>query len=173
MPEIVPNWHPIFVHFTIALYVVATALYALGQIAGGRSWAGVVVVAARINLWTGAALSILTVIAGIDAFFTVAHDASQTIFMIEHRRWAIATAVVWWFIAVFEAARAIQGKKANLAVAFALVVAIGPLAVTGWKGGELVYRNRIGIVATRMSPVDGIGERGGHPLPAPDRGGRS
>ena len=148
MPEIIPNWHPVFVHFTIALYVVATALYALGQMARGRNWAGVVVVAARINLWTGAALSILTVIAGINAFFTVAHDASQTMFMIDHRRWAIATAVIWWFIAALEAGRATQGKKAHLAVALALVAAIGPLAVTGWKGGELVYRNRIGVVAT-------------------------
>ncbi|MET4115572.1 putative membrane protein [Bradyrhizobium sp. JR1.5] len=148
MPEIIPNWHPVFVHFTIALYVVATALYGLGQIARGRSWAGVVVVAARINLWTGAALSILTVIAGINAFFTVAHDASQTIFMTDHRRWAIATAVIWWFIAVLEAGRTAQGKKAHLVIALALVAAIGPLAVTGWKGAELVYRNGIGIVAT-------------------------
>ncbi|WP_426615185.1 DUF2231 domain-containing protein [Bradyrhizobium sp. McL0616] len=156
MPEIIPNWHPIFVHFTIALYAVAAALYALAQIAGGRSWAGVVVAAARINLWTGAALSILTVIAGIDAFFTVHHDASQAVFMTDHRRWAIATAVIWWFIAVLEAARAFQGKKAHLAVAFLLVVAVAPLAVTGWKGGELVYRNRIGIVATRMTPANGV-----------------
>ncbi len=74
--------------------------------------------------------------------------ASQTIFMTDHRRWAIATAVIWWFIAVLEAGRTAQGKKAHLVIALALVAAIGPLAVTGWKGAELVYRNGIGIVAT-------------------------
>lgn len=29
MIEIIPNWHPIFVHFTVALFSVATGLYAL------------------------------------------------------------------------------------------------------------------------------------------------
>lgn len=151
MPEIIPNWHPVFVHFTIALYVVATALYVLGQVAGERSWARALIVGARINLWTGAALSILTVIAGINAFFTVAHNASQAVFMTDHRSWAIVTAVIWWFIAVLEAGRTVQGKKAHLAVALTLVAAMGPLAVTGWKGGELVYRNGIGIIATSGS----------------------
>ena len=26
LPEIIPNWHPIFVHFTIALFSIATLL---------------------------------------------------------------------------------------------------------------------------------------------------
>lgn len=26
LPEIIPNWHPIFVHFTIALFSISTLL---------------------------------------------------------------------------------------------------------------------------------------------------
>lgn len=154
MFEIIPNWHPIFVHFTIALYVMAAALYVPTQFARESGWANGALVAARINLWAGAVLSILTVIAGINAFFTVPHDASQEIFMAAHRRWAIATAVIWWFIAIMEAVRATQGKRAHLAVALALVAALGPLAVTGWKGGELVYRNGIGVTAIDAEQLD-------------------
>ena len=32
MIEILPNWHPIFVHFTVALLTVAVALYLLVRI---------------------------------------------------------------------------------------------------------------------------------------------
>ena len=154
MFEIVPNWHPIFVHFTIALYVMATALYAATLFGRESGWSNAALVAARINLWAGAALSVLTVIAGISAFFTVPHDAAQEIFMAAHRRWAIVTAAIWWFIAVMEAVRATQGKTAHLAVALALVAAVGPLAVTGWKGGELVYRNGIGVTAIEAEQLD-------------------
>ena len=30
MIEIIPNWHPILVHFTIGLLAISTALYAAG-----------------------------------------------------------------------------------------------------------------------------------------------
>lgn len=30
MIEIIPNWHPIFVHFTIALLTISTLLYVAG-----------------------------------------------------------------------------------------------------------------------------------------------
>ena len=32
MIEIIPNWHPIFVHFTVALLFVAVALYPLSYL---------------------------------------------------------------------------------------------------------------------------------------------
>ena len=34
MIEIVPNWHPILVHFTIALLTIATLLFTVTAIAG-------------------------------------------------------------------------------------------------------------------------------------------
>jgi uncharacterized membrane protein len=36
--EIIPNWHPIFVHFTVALFSTATGLFILGAVAGKREW---------------------------------------------------------------------------------------------------------------------------------------
>jgi uncharacterized membrane protein len=154
MPAIIPNWHPIFVHFTIALYVMAAVLYAVAQIAAGRDWASRVLFAARVNLWAGAVLSILTVAAGIHAFLTVSHEISQEPFMADHRRWAMATAIIWWLIAIWEAWRAIQGKRAGLIVGSALILALGPLVVTGWKGGELVSQNGIGVIAEDVEALD-------------------
>ena len=37
MIEIIPNWHPVFVHFTVALLSVAVALYLLVRILPGAS----------------------------------------------------------------------------------------------------------------------------------------
>lgn len=152
MFEVLPNWHPIFVHFTIALYATAAAFYALSTMAFNRPWAAGLLVAARSNLWAGAALSILTVVAGVRAFLTVAHDAPQEFLIVDHRRWAIATATIWWLIAAWEARRAVKKRQLSPIVTLVLVLALVPLIITGWKGGELVYRSGIGVIAAGGSP---------------------
>jgi uncharacterized membrane protein len=41
MIEIIPNWHPILVHFTIALLAIATLLFVVSAVAGrGRAMPG-------------------------------------------------------------------------------------------------------------------------------------
>ena len=49
MIEIIPNWHPILVHFTIGLLAISTALYAAGYALKKEN----LLIAARWNLWLG------------------------------------------------------------------------------------------------------------------------
>lgn len=70
MIEIIPNWHPILVHFTIGLLAISTALYAAGFALKKVS----LLITARWNLWLGALITIGTVAAGLYAYNTVAHD---------------------------------------------------------------------------------------------------
>jgi uncharacterized membrane protein len=144
MFEVLPNWHPILVHFSIALFVIAAALYLLTLIVGGR-WASSVAAAARINLWLGAVFTIATVVAGIEAFATVEHAPSQLPFMNDHRNWALITAAIWWLIAISEGWRAWWLKSPSYLLLAVMVLAAAALGVAGWKGGELVYRHGIGV----------------------------
>jgi uncharacterized membrane protein len=66
-----PNWHPVFVHFTIALYTTAALLFAVHVATAKISWSGVALTGARVNLWIGAAVTIVTVAAGIHAFLII------------------------------------------------------------------------------------------------------
>ncbi len=73
MPEIIPNWHPILVHFTVALLSLSVILFVAINFVGGtlrEQW----LIVARWSLWFGAAITLLTALAGLYAYNTVAHD---------------------------------------------------------------------------------------------------
>jgi len=147
MLNILPNWHPVFVHFSIALYVVTVGLYILSALPLVARWGAPILTAARINLWCGAVISLATIAAGIHASLTVPHDAAQLAHIAAHRGWALATMVIWWLIAFFEIRKARQSRSPRFLFIALLVLALVPLAITGWKGGELVYRDGIGVLA--------------------------
>ena len=97
-----PNWHPIFVHFTLALLIVATALYLLSHFISNSDLKNQLTLVARWNLWLGMGCTVLTVAAGWIAFYTVKHDAPLHLAMIEHRNWAMATFALIMGIAAWE-----------------------------------------------------------------------
>lgn len=144
--EILPNWHPVFVHFSVALLFTATALFVLGKLAPqSAAWRPACLSAARWNLALGVAITVGTVLAGWYAFSTVNHDGHSHLAMLSHRDWALATAAsflalgAWGFI----------GRKAEPHGLFVvgLVAASVLLSVTGYKGGELVFRHGLGVMA--------------------------
>ncbi|MBL4885747.1 MAG: hypothetical protein JKY95_14600, partial [Planctomycetaceae bacterium] len=69
--EIIPNWHPIFVHFTVGLLSISALFYLAGLVLRKPTF----LIVARWNLWVGGAITVATVLAGFYAYGTVAHDA--------------------------------------------------------------------------------------------------
>jgi uncharacterized membrane protein len=67
MIEIIPNWHPLLVHFTIALLTIATLLFLATAFAGRNRPVHGIETTANWNLWLGAGLTVLTVAAGLQA----------------------------------------------------------------------------------------------------------
>ena len=100
---------------------------------------------ARWNLALGVAITVGTVLAGWYAFNTINHDGHSHLAMLSHRQWALSTAAV--FIAL--GAWSLLGRKREPHALFVmgLVVASGLLLVTGYKGGELVFRHGLGVMA--------------------------
>ncbi len=129
---------------------LAAALLFAVQVAMAKSrWSSAALIAARVNLWLGAIVTIFTVAAGIQAFLSVPHSETQTAPMVDHRNWAIATAIVWWAAALWAGWSAWQNERVPYALTGLLVVSMIPLLVTGWKGAELVYRHGVGVVAAK------------------------
>ncbi len=99
MIEIIPNWHPIFVHFTLALFTMSFGFFGFTYITThlnivSRSFVNEFEIVARWCLWIGALIIIITVLTGLNAFNTVNHDEVSHIAMHTHRSWAIPTAVL-------------------------------------------------------------------------------
>ncbi len=154
--EIIPNWHPIFVHFSVALLSISALLYLAGLVLKKPHF----LIVARWNLWIGAGITIITVLAGFDAYNSIAHDGPLHAAMTDHKNWALTTASIFGLLAVWALFRHRGAKAVGVGFVALILVASGLLAVTGYKGGEVVYRHGGGVM--RMPEVSGDGGHGSH-----------
>ncbi len=155
MIEIIPNWHPVFVHFTVALFSIAVLFFILGTALPNHKWRDQWLTVAHWNLWVGAAISLLTATAGWFAFNSVNHDTPSHAAMIEHRNLALITLAMFLPIAVWSLARYRAGKPVQVVFLAALLVAQGLLVSTAWHGAELVYRHGLGVMSLPKKEGDG------------------
>ncbi|HAT1868129.1 TPA: DUF2231 domain-containing protein [Legionella pneumophila] len=154
MIEIIPNWHPIFVHFTVALFTVSVILYTVIYLASYSRWKRSLLVVefeivARWCLWLAALSAITTVSAGFYAFYTVKHGAMLHAAKVIHRNWALATASAIVLMAFWSIWRYIKGQKPTLTFLMALFIVQVLLLTTAWYGGELVYRYGYGVLPVK------------------------
>ena len=145
--EIIPNWHPVFVHFTVALLIVAAAIHLLSHFLPKGELANQLTIVARWNLWFGMGFTLLTVAAGWYAFYTVDHDAPSHIAMTEHRNWAMATFALLLGITGWEYYLSRRGRGKGWLFTGLLVIAAGLLLTTAWHGSGLVYRYGLGVMS--------------------------
>jgi uncharacterized membrane protein len=144
--EIIPNWHPIFVHFSIALLSVSSALLIIGKFAPQKYlWRNTVLTVSRWNLLIGAAISIATVLAGWYAYNTVNHDDHSHLAMTSHMKWALGTFSL--FVVVATWSLTMRKKEVGFLLMSFQLFATLMLLVTGFKGGELVYRHGLGVMS--------------------------
>lgn len=147
MIEIIPNWHPIFVHFTVALLSIAVLLSVATQFMSAGKLREQWQLVAQWNLWLGAGITVLTVVAGVVAYNSVAHDTPSHEAMTEHRNWALVTAALFIALAVWSWLRARAGQSMSSVLLIALLIGGGLLASTAWLGGEAVYRFGLGVMS--------------------------
>jgi uncharacterized membrane protein len=144
---ILPNWHPILVHFSIALLSVSVVLFVVSYFVKDDFVKHRYALVAAWNFRIGAVITIFTVLAGWYAYNTVGHNAPSHAAMTVHRNWALATfawlvlLTVWLFVL-----RRRDQQPTRFFVAGSVILLAG-LAVTGWHGGELVYRYGLGVLS--------------------------
>jgi uncharacterized membrane protein len=162
MIAIIPNWHPILVHFTIALLAIATLLFVVSAVAGrGRAMPGVEA-AANWNLWLGAALTALTIAAGLQAAGSVSHDDAAHLAMEDHKLWALSTAGLFMLLALWNALRVRRAQGVGIAFIALMLVALVGLAGTGLRGADLVFRHGLGVLSLPQVAGPSAGQSGGH-----------
>lgn len=145
--EVIPNWHPVVVHFTIALLLTAAALFVVGATFARQPLGPVVTLVARWNLALGVLTALVTLATGWQAYNTVTHDEPSHANMVVHLRWALGTAGLFAAVAIaawFDRRRAAGAGVLLLAL---LAAGSGALVITGWLGGENVYRYGLGVLS--------------------------
>ena len=154
MIEIIPNWHPLFVHFTVALFSLSILFFLIQRPLAETEIGDNFLLFARYSLWLGAVFSIATLIAGFDAYNTVNHDTPSHNAMTEHKNWALATLAVFFIAAIWWAIVNRVSEKASVAFLVLLLVGGGLLVATGHRGSQLVYQYGLG--------VESLPAKGGH-----------
>lgn len=169
MIEIVPNWHPVLVHFTIAPLLLSVAAFVGAALLPAKNdWRGQMVVFAHWNLRLGYLFALVTAWLGWLAYDSVAHDDAGHVAMTAHRDAAMLTVALFtpFFIASWFRQRI--GRGLGLVLAIAVLLPGAALVRTGWLGGEAVFRHGLGVerLPHNESPEPAVAVPAPTPAPA-------
>lgn len=150
MVEIIPNWHPVFVHFTVALLCVSGVLFVLSRVVTSWRLEDQWLATAYWLLWLGALISIGTVTAGWLASTTAGKDLVGPALeaMEEHRNLAFVTLIVIVIMAIWGAVQYIKEEAPSFVFIVCMLLTVGLVGSTAWHGAELVYRHGVGVEKT-------------------------
>lgn len=160
MIEIVPNWHPMFTHFTIGLLLTGSLLFLVGHFFRGYNAGTRITAAARWNLGIGAGFAVVTILTGYQAYFSVDHDTASHAAMTIHLKWAWAAFALFGFASLLAWRDRMRSAGAGALLSVVLLAASAALAVTGYLGGENVYRHGLGVM--RLPDSSGTGHDHAH-----------
>jgi uncharacterized membrane protein len=155
MIDIIPNTHPIFVHYTVALIPLAACCYFLGYVFYNRYIGKELALVGRWCLWFGALASIATVSAGFIAYYSVVHDTPSHFAMTIHRNWALVTFSTILFMAIWSMALYFRKKTAGWVFLSMMICTAILVTITAWLGAEVVYRYGIGVQSLPESTSTG------------------
>jgi uncharacterized membrane protein len=145
--SILPGWHPMVVHFPLALVVTGTTLLLAAKLLRQERYASVLATVGTWNLCLGAVGALVAIATGLAAVLHLNADvgvaAHQAISL--HLRWAISTTLVLVLLAVWRGAGSAQESRPSWIFLVVLLAATGALIVTGYRGGENVYRYGVGV----------------------------
>lgn len=141
----VPGWHPVVVHFPLALILVATPLLLAARLLRGDALASTAATVGTWNLCLGAFAALFALATGLGAVLDldVSVAARQAISL--HMKWAMFSTLALVLLAVWRGAGAAPGSRPSWVFILVLLAATAALAVTGYRGGQNVYEFGVGV----------------------------
>ena len=147
MIQIIPNFHPIVVHFPIALTIVSFISALSSQLFKKRVFANQLATVSHYLLWLAAATALVAVAFGWMAYNSVNHDDAGHAAMTVHKFWAFTTAAVLVLLALFDFKKHQSSAIMPMYLVCLLGLASALVISTAWLGGEVVYRHGIGVMS--------------------------
>jgi len=144
--RIVPGWHPIVVHFAVALSVTGAFVLLAARYARRPRLIQSAAVAGTFNLGLSAVFSLLAILSGIAAVWDLHLSAAPRAAVSMHVIWAFFTTLALLLLSVWRVFGASpEEAPSNLFISIMLAT-IAAVTVTAYLGGENVYRYGIGVL---------------------------
>ncbi len=151
MMRVIPGWHPMIVHFPLALIVTAAACLTLARLWSAPRYVPVLATVGTWNLCLGALAVLFSLGSGLAAIIglhvgVAAHQAISA-----HVKSAMLTTVLVLAVAVWRGAGTAQDSRPSWLFFVVLWAATAALIVTGYRGGQNVYRYGIGVAQSDLA----------------------
>jgi uncharacterized membrane protein len=143
------EWHPMTVHFPLALVMTGAAALSAARLSRRRC--ATLATVGTWNLCLGAVGALAAIATGLTALASVEIGAAARAAVALHVKWAIFTSVGLLLAAVWRGAGGSAEARPSrwfLGLLWALVAA---LIMTGYRGGQNVYRYGIGVTRAAMA----------------------
>jgi uncharacterized membrane protein len=144
----VPGWHPIVVHFPLALVVTAAVLLLAARLLRHETHVQTLATVGTWNLCLGAVAALFALGTGLAAVLGLHLDPSAHQAIVLHAKWAVFTSVAVLLLAVWRGAGSDQRSRPSWLFVAVLLLATGAMIVTGYRGGQNVYRHGVGVISS-------------------------
>src|ERR1700727_2180660 len=140
-----PNWHPLVVHFPIALVLSATALLLAARLLRSDSLAATAATVGTWNLCLGAAAALVALATGLSAVLDLDVSAAARQAISTHLKWAMLTMLLLVLLAVWRGAGTAARSRPSWIFLIVLIAAGAALSFTAYRGGKNVYEYGVGV----------------------------
>jgi uncharacterized membrane protein len=150
-------WHPLVVHFPLALIFTATPLLLAARLIRSESVAATAAIVGTWNLCLGAVAALISLGTGLGAVLNLDVNAAAHQAISLHMRWAMFTTLMLLLLAVWRGAGTALKSRPSWVFLIVLLAATAALGVTGYRGGKNVYEFGVGIkkIAVRFEVPHG------------------
>lgn len=145
-------WHPMMVHFPLALTVTGALVLTAARFPALGSHSPTLATVGTLNLVLGAAALFLAVGTGLAAVASLDLPPASRAAVGLHVKWALFTSCALLLIAVWRGAGARWDARPTGMFLVMLWIVTAALVMTGYRGGENVYRYGVGVMSTAPHP---------------------
>ena len=139
------EWHPMTVHFPLALAITGAFTLSASCIRGLARHSKALATVGTWNVCLGAAGSLCALGTGLAAVVSIhVHSAARAAVAL-HVKWAIFTSMALLLLAVWRGAGNAQDARPSRVFLVVLWAVTAALIVTGYLGGQNVYRYGVGL----------------------------
>jgi uncharacterized membrane protein len=143
--RLLPGWHPVFVHFPLALGVFAAALLFAARVLPNARHAASCAIVGTWNLVAAAVGAVLALGSGLAAILGLSLAPAARAAVGTHVKWALSASFLLVALAVWRGAGNEPDARPSKGLLAVLALGLATLIVTGYLGGQNVYLYGIGV----------------------------